>query len=414
LQKHTESIQIANERGETDKAEELAQSYHRKSWNQTRGIELNSDLGFERLRQAFERTTRPVVQYPGDFGQMVNRHLIRDGFVAFMGPEKRGKTFMLLDLAFRGLRQKSNVAFFSAGDLTEDQTLRRIGVYLARRSDDPAFCQPYWRAVGDCVWNLFDTCERKDRNCSFGAFNEGALEKEGMAERGFETLETLVEQSKRLPTYQPCDSATCTNRVGTVWLIKEPEKEPLSGGEAVDRAARFFKSYRRRFKLATYASDTLTCAEILDCLTEWERADDFVPDEIIVDYADIMTAPINEFRHRQDAIWKGLRRISQEKHCLVVTATQTNADSYVRTNLSLSNFSEDKRKYAHVTAMWGLNQDPKGREKELGILRINEIVIREGPFKSENSVAILQDLRAGRPFLEGFRHHPRIPPLNRG
>ena len=48
---------------------------------------------------------------------------------------------------------------------------------------------------------------------------------------------------------------------------------------------------------------------------------------------------------------------------LVVTATQADANSYDRTSLKMSNFSEDKRKLAHVTAMYGLNQDPAGREK---------------------------------------------------
>jgi hypothetical protein len=115
-----------------------------------------------------------------------------------------------------------------------------------------------------------------------------------------------------------------------------------------------------------------------------------------------MAAKIAEFRHRQDAIWKGLRGISQERHALMVTATQADANSYKQSKLNLSNFSEDKRKFGHVTAMWGLNQDPGGREKQLGIMRINELVVREGLFNSQNDVVILQDLRSGRPFLESF------------
>jgi hypothetical protein len=107
-----------------------------------------------------------------------------------------------------------------------------------------------------------------------------------------------------------------------------------------------------------------------------------------------------------------LRAISQERHSLVVTATQADARSYAQNTLNLSNFSEDKRKYAHVTAMYGLNQDPKGREKMLGIMRINELVVREGIFNANNDVIILQDLRSGRPFLESYdklSHHMRGP-----
>jgi len=97
-----------------------------------------------------------------------------------------------------------------------------------------------------------------------------------------------------------------------------------------------------------------------------------------------------------------LRGLSQERHVLVVTATQADSESYERKRLTMSNFSEDKRKLSHVTAMYGLNQDPQGREKKLGILRINEIVVREGEFSNDREVWVLQDLAAGRPFLESF------------
>ena len=73
-----------------------------------------------------------------------------------------------------------------------------------------------------------------------------------------------------------------------------------------------------------------------------------------------------------------------------------------QSDVVVKNIAEDKRKYAHVTAMWGLNQDPKGREKKLGIMRLNELVVREGIFNIHNEVAILQDLRSGRPFLESY------------
>jgi hypothetical protein len=111
---------------------------------------------------------------------------------------------------------------------------------------------------------------------------------------------------------------------------------------------------------------------------------------------------VTEYRHRQDHIWKSLRALSQERHILLLSATQADAESYKKGRLSMSNFSEDKRKLSHVTAQYGLNQDPHNREKKLGILRINEIVIRDGEFSGDNEVVVLQDLATGRPFLESY------------
>ena len=407
--KHFRSREIANlgeelqdlvERGEVDEADEAARSYRPQSWVTTRGLELGSEAGLVRMEQAFAEAAQPIVRYPGALGDLMNEHLVRDGFVAILAGEKKGKTWVLLDLAFRVLRQKANVAFFQAGDLTEGQMLRRIGIHLSRRSDSERYCQPYWRAEGDCLLNQYDSCHRPDRNCDHGIYDGDVDEFDPKVSETYDNLRVRAESS---PSYRPCDAIGCKLRRPTVWLVHEPERTPLSGAMAARRAREFFERNRRRFKLATYASGVLTCAEIDGCLDEWERQDDFVADVVIVDYADLMSAKVQEFRHRQNEIWQGLRGISQRRHALLVTATQADAASYRQNRLNLSNFSEDKRKNAHVTAMWGLNQSPDGREKRLGILRVNTLLAREGESGPDDEVVILQDLRSGRPFLGSYR-----------
>jgi hypothetical protein len=402
IEQHKEHLEDRIARGEIERALEDIQTFRPQSFVTTLGLEVGSEEGYKAIEQAFAEGARPVVTYPGAFGRMINSHLIRGGFVAFLAPEKRGKTWLMTDIAFRGLRQKANVALFQAGDLTESQMLRRACIYLSHRSDDEQYCKSYWRPVGDCVRNQFDACTRSDRNCDHGIYDEQITAWDDDSTHQFERYQGLIAAAKTHREYQPCDSMTCDMRRPTVYLVEEPEREPLNAKDAVEVARVFFERYRRRFKLMTSPSDSLSNEEIRRCLDEWEYQDDFVPDIIIVDYADLMTARVAEFRHRQDAIWKGLRATSQARHALVVTATQADANSYRQNRLNLTNFSEDKRKFAHVTAMWGLNQDPHGREKELGILRINTLLVREGIFSAENDVAILQDLRSGRPFLESY------------
>jgi hypothetical protein len=138
-------------------------------------------------------------------------------------------------------------------------------------------------------------------------------------------------------------------------------------------------------------------------LDDWERSDGFVPDVILIDYVDIMAAESKtEFRHQENEKWLRLRGLSTSRHALVVTATQADAKSYTSDTLSIANFSEDKRKFAHVTAMYGLNQDRHGREKELGIMRLNQLVVRESEFSVNNQVRILQNLRRGQACLSSF------------
>ncbi len=400
LARHNEEIQSLVDAGRVEEAEQLARNYQPSVLDElARGLELSSPAAAERVEKAFDFFVEPLIRYPGALGAMLNDQLVRGGFVAFMAPEKRGKTWWLLELALRAIRNKCNVAFFEAGDMTENQILRRICIYLAHRSDQPKYCEAHWRPVGDCIFNQVDTCTRPDRNCDHGPFPG---REEEVLRAGSFPLEDLTDAYFQFPDYSPCDSYGCRDRKGTVWMVQEPAKSPLTASLARKKLEQFFEKWRRCFRLATYPADTLSPEEIKSCLDDWERMDGFVPDVVVVDYADLLTADVREFRHRQDYIWKRLRALSQERHCLVLTATQSDAASYEKGRLSLSNFSEDKRKYSHVTAMYGLNQDPKGLEKKKGIMRINELVVREGDFSQANEVTVLQDLRIGRPFLESF------------
>ena len=406
LERHNEEVQGLIELGRVEEAERLAQSYVSKIATNTEiGLDLSSDEALNRIERAFDETSQRVLSYPGALGKMWNEHLIRGGFFTLLAPEKRGKTFMLLEMCLRGIRQKANVAFFEAGDMTEAQILKRICVYIAKKSDKERYCQERFVPVGDCVFNQIDSCQRSDRNCDHGIFEGINLETFQRNLAQFINLETLREKWEEFPDYEPCDSHSCDRRKGTVWLKQIDKTRPLSAKQAKKEIKKFSHKYHRRFKLATYPAGVLTVTEIKRCLNEWEKYDGFVPDIIAIDYADIMSAEdgkVNEFRHRQDHIWKNLRALSQERHVLLLTATQADAESYKKGRLSLSNFSEDKRKLAHVTAQYGLNQDPQGREKKLGIMRINEIVVREGEFSTDNEVHVLQDLSIGRPFLESF------------
>ena len=165
LERHSEEIQALVEMGREEEAEKLAQSYKPTIAPDTDiGLDLSSQEALERVERAFNETQQKVLSYPGALGNMWNEHLVRGGFFSLLAPEKRGKTFMLLELSLRAIRQKTNVAFFEAGDMTESQILRRICVYIAKKSDREKYCEERFTPVGDCIFNQLDTCKRTDRN----------------------------------------------------------------------------------------------------------------------------------------------------------------------------------------------------------------------------------------------------------
>lgn len=401
LDLHSDEVKALLSQGKIIEAERLASSYKPLAKNISKPVDFSSPEALDNVELAFAENQEPLIKYPKQLGKFWNHQLVRGGFVALMASEKRGKSYWLMDMVTRSVRQGIRVAFFQAGDMTEGQQIRRFCMHLAKKSDQPKYCGIHYQPIRDCVHNQRNTCDKKERECSFGVFQDLS---EDQVRREL-TIEQLREAYDNNPDYIPCWNCKdyLTYPWGSVWL----EKVDTGPALGVTEAKRVFEDYfiknHRQLMLSTHPNNTLSVKQIEALLDTWEKQYDFIADLIVIDYADLLVPDTKlEFRHQQNEIWKNLRSLSQDRHALVVTVTQADASSYDSTTLKLKNFSEDKRKYAHVTAMYGLNQDPKSREKKIGIMRINELVVREGYFDSTNVCYVLQNLSRGQPYLSSY------------
>ena len=400
---HQHEVETLMEEGDLEGAQALAANFRGPTFAVADDLDLGDESALERIDHVFSTTYDPLIRYPGALGDMLNNHLIRGGFVSLLSTEKRGKSFWLMDMALRAARQYK-VAFFQAGDMTEGQQIKRIASYLTKLPILDKYTGEVFNPCPDCVRNQLDTCDKKERKGTFGLFTAGEYEEESF--RMNITREHLIECWEDYEN----DYISCTNcdewherPLGTPWLVPEHISHVVTVEEAKRETERFFQQKKRRFKISTHINDSLTVTNIRNIVNRWEREDKFVPDVIVIDYADLLVyEKAKDHRHGQNEIWKNLRALSQERNVLVLTATQAGAKAYEHNILRMSDFSEDKRKYAHVTAMFGLNQDKHGREKKLGIMRLNEMVVREGEFYSTRSVSVLQNLNLGRPFLDSY------------
>ena len=395
---HANAITEATEHGDLSEADLLANNYIGQTEEEKTWVDPFQDPpGI--LRTAFMTRPKPLIKFSSALGAFWNDQFCRDGFVALLGPEKRGKTFMLMEIALKGIMSGCNVALFQAGDMSEKQQLMRLCIHLAGKSNQAKYCGPLWVPKIDCIKNQLDDCEYEDRACDFGIW-------EKRHKLGELTFTELINTYENNESYIPCTNCNeyRKRKNGALWLKRTPAVNPLTWHEVRERLIIFRKRYGKRFRLITYPNETLTMTEIKTMLNLWEQKDGLVFDIIIIDYADILAPDADcarlSSRDQNNKIWQRMRRLSQEKHCLLVTATQASASSYGKTFLQLGDFSEDKRKYAHVTAMYGLNQTDE--EKKMGLMRLNEMVIRDGDFNRTNYVNVIGRLQMGRPILGSF------------
>jgi hypothetical protein len=331
MRKTIDSVETELNLGEINKARERINSSQRIDLGVGSVFKPGDDLEtwIDALSQDQER---PLVTYPKRMGEFFDRDLSRDCFVSFIGATGIGKSWWLLDLAYRAARQGRRVALFEVGDMSERQVVRRLGQRALRRP----------RVAGEVAYPI-----------------------------GWDDEQEPVIDERSLNAITPRD---CLK----YWKKVQRERDLL--------------------RLSVHPSNSVNILGIDSVLKDWAR-EEWVVDVIVLDYADLLAPPpgVKEGRDRINETWKHMRRISQEFHCLFVTATQADARSYDRELINRSNFSDDRRKNDHVTGMIGLNTTVD--EKEIGLTRLNWLKRRDAAFLESRQLRVAGCLSVGAPAL---------------
>lgn len=394
-----EDVMAEIENKNLEEAERCILDHNKVELIQAVGIDPIKDM--DAIDRAFEHKSTPLFTFPGALGTLLNDQLHRGSFLAFMGPEKRGKTWLLMMLYMQALKSRCKVAFFQAGDLEEEDFTMRLMCALTRKRPQAKFCKARLIPTLDCAHNQLNQCDMEERACDFGVMDEEQYKQLETLTRN--DYKQLYEENDQL-NYKPCKYCRNMNNgrfKGALWYREIEEVSPLTKEEAKKKALRYSKKIKDT-KVATYANSTLTIAQIQHQLKLWEEQSNWVPDVIIIDYADILAPEDSRKEHRQQQndTWKAGRSLSQTSHTLTVTVTQSDSGSYGRKNLGLANFSETKAKYAHVNGMYVMNQTDI--EKAKGILRIGALLVREDESDGWKQAKVLQCLQRAIPYIDSY------------
>jgi len=332
----------------------------------------NPDL----VKKALEKKNG-FFRMPGALGEMIGDSK-RSTLSAIAAPMGFGKTGYMLDFALQAYYSRLNVAFFSL-EMSEDEVTERMARAITA---SPRKSGKYLFPVWDCLNNQLGTCKKR-------GFENPAIARSIQKGRN-----TIIERDDfPVHNYRLCTQ--CDKFKVTAWW-EEIEKKGISTKEAIQKFQGLKETFSSRFKLVSWPMYSAGLQEIISCLRIWENMEGFIPDLIVVDYADLLKPESNqkEERHNLDRIWKGLKALSQSTKTLVLTGTQTRRSTLEKGEVGQADMAEDIRKLAHVDAMWGLSQTPD--EKRWGLARIGMLKQRHDEFDVVSQCYILQQLKCGQ------------------
>lgn len=243
---------------------------------------------------------QPLITYPGAFGQFINPLLTREALVAFLAPAKRGKSTILLDIAWRSAMQGRNTVFIATGDMSRGQILDRLRV--------------------------------KASKCP------------------------IIPGTFRIPT-----SLSYENKEAK--LLYKTRSSTVSARDADSSVFTKYAS-DDRFRLISKSAGSVSAGDIAGLIERWADqgwvADVVVIDYADVlkgmGYSKETRDQINEN-------WIAMSALRTDMRCLVVTATQADTEGMDAWCLSMRNFNGDRRKWDHVTAAIGINCTPSEKKQ---------------------------------------------------
>ena len=384
----TENVQHFLDKNDLEEAE-LAYYKYREV---VQAIQQNPNpLGTESLQSWWEHTDKELIHFPGYLGKYLSP-ICRSQLLGVLGPPKRGKTTILTEFACVGLMHKLKVVFFSL-EMSRDKINQRIATRLAGR---PKIIEPYKEfilPVMDCELNQTGKCRRSYRKGNIDLLGDD---------------DAIMSYNPNLDgKYKPC--SMCLGKSDAykfaVWYeTKRFTKTPMKYFEKM--LVDFRGIFGDNLRVEAYPTGTFSVQDLKNRLTLLEQEDAFVPDIIVVDAADNLKKQDKDRRIEIGRIWEQLIALSQERNCLVVTASQTNRAAINKPDLTMEDLAEDFSKAMGCDLFLALNQTT--HEKDQQILRLSIILHRHRGFSLHHQCRMIQAPEIGQLCLGSCAAHRKL------
>lgn len=364
------------DKGDVEEAEKEIENYVRIA---KPNLEINGFIASEEaLSQTFNNTEDDtLLTLPRALGRFMGPFQ-REWLVGISAPFKRGKSFLVGEFTKIAALSGLKVASFNL-EMSLSNMRKRTYMTLTGASEVSG---PTIFPCFDCARNQSDNCTKDERVNHIRIPNQ-----------------FTTKTKYKACTY--CKDIYDDNYEMALWeeVIDVPRLDYYSVKEKMDALRKIGKASVWLECMPRFSASVGDIERKLDNL---ESIHDFIPDVLIIDYADILKADDSSLKgvEKEDDVWMCLARIASVRKMLVVVPTQLNKDSLDAKQIKTSHTAKWVGKLGHVDAMFAINQTPP--EKAKGLTRISTLEHRHKDFNETDNCFVLQKFSSGCAHLSSY------------
>lgn len=382
LQMTSSNIDILLARNDIDAAEEQINDYTKIAKITSGWI---NPFDIENTESVF-RSTEGMFKFPGPLGDFLGE-FDRGWLVGIAAGFKRGKSWAMQEVAVAAMQQRLKVAFFSL-EMYKDSSNERFYKRLLGADSEEGGIAIY--PCFDCGRNQDGSCKKEERTNRTTLLVSGTKPK--FSTKLKYTVCTYCRTSK---------NDKDRGEFQVAWWKEAIDRPAFNKTNVQTHIEAISKIYENNYRFKNYPRFSANTSDIMRDLDILERSEGFVPDVIIVDYADILKPEAiggSVDVSNLDDTWKSLSRLAGERRALVVTASQLTRAGIDKKQVKSADMALWIGKLGHVDVFYTLNQVPE--EKEDGVMRVGLMAHRYADFNENANCLILQKLSHGQACLD--------------
>jgi len=369
------------EKGSIEEAEKEIENYRKVT---KPSLEVNGFIADEdSISQTFKFIEEDsFLKLPRHLGKFIGP-LQRGWLIGLSAPFKKGKTWMLGEFTKAACMSGLRVASFNL-EMSINNMRKRTYMSLTGASDVsgktlfPCF---------DCESNQMGTCEKSER---------------------VNHIRIPTEYNPR-SKYKPCTYCKDNGEDDfSLALWKEVIDVPrLDYALVKERLDALHKIGKANVWLECMPRFSASVSDIERKLDNLEYLYNFIPDVLLIDYADILKSDDPHLKgvEKEDDVWMALARMASVRNCCLIVPTQLNKDSLDAKQIKTSHTSKWIGKLGHVDAMFALNQIPA--EKDKNVIRVSCLEHRHKDFNEKDNCYVLQKYSSGQAHLDSYWKAPK-------